>query len=289
MESITFLLLLTTIVLSAFRNIFSKKISSAAFGSRKFFLLQALIFLAGGTVVTLIGLPKSVSLQTVGLALCYALFLLLAQWFYTAALSKIKVSICSTVYSLGFIIPTLVGSLLWQESFSAFNIFGVLFALAAVIVSGIAPSDNGQKSEKRHFFLILVAMFSSGMLGVIQKIQQSIPNVSTEKEAFIAVAFFTAAIISFLSFSIAKSNADCPTQSNCVTAATTGAIFGICNLINTFLAGKLKSAVFFPVQNISVILISVMLGKLIFKEAFKKKELLVFSLGVCAIVFLSLF
>ena len=70
--------------------------------------------------------------------------------------------------------------------------------------------------------------------------------------------------------------------------AITGLCFGGANLLNTILAGRMKSAVFFPLQNISTILLSTLLGTLIFKEKITAKTAVIILLGALTVVVFSL-
>ncbi len=282
------ILLVLTISLSAGRNMLSKFVSKTAFGKKSFYRLQACIFTSGGIALAVFTDFKVPSILTVVLALAYALFLILAQWCYTVALGKIRVSICSTIYSLGFIIPTLSGVIFWNERFTAFDFLGLCAVIAAIIISGQnRRTACGQPTKKVFFIALVIAMLSSGGLGLMQKTQQSLPH-SEEKSIFVLIAFAVAAIVSFVSSFFAKEDEEAPKKKQFVFAMLTGACFGICNLLNTTLAGKLDSALFFPLQNISVILLTIVLGCLITKEKLTKKSAIIFILGAAAMIFLNI-
>ena len=63
--------------------------------------------------------------------------------------------------------------------------------------------------------------------------------------------------------------------------------FGLANLLNTILAGRLDSAVFFPVLNISTILFSIVSGIILFKEKLFKNDILVLILGIISILLIT--
>ena len=107
-------------------------------------------------------------------------------------------------------------------------------------------------------------MFSSGGLGIMQKVQQS-SAAANEKGAFLFVAFCFAFCCSFAAFLLSHEKTGFPVQRT-LYPALTGLCFGGANLCNTILAGKMKSAVFFPLQNISTILFTTLLGIFLFKE-----------------------
>ncbi len=282
------ILLVLTITFSAGRNILSKFVSKTAFGKKSFYRFQACIFSSGSIALALFADYTVPSPLTVGLAVVYAVFLILAQWCYTIALGRIRVSICSTIYSLGFIIPTLSGAVIWNESFTAFDFLGLCAVIAAIVISGYKEKTDGEQSVGKVFFIALViAMLSSGGLGLIQKTQQALPH-SEEKSMFVLISFIIAALVSFVFSVFAKADEEAPKQKQFVFAILTGACFGICNLLNTTLAGKLDSALFFPIQNVSVILLTIVLGCIITKERFTKQSAMTFLLGAIAMVLLNI-
>jgi glucose uptake protein GlcU len=66
-----------------------------------------------------------------------------------------------------------------------------------------------------------------------------------------------------------------------------GLFFSTCNLLNTYLAGRLDSAIFFPVLNIGGILLSTLLGFIIYKEKPTKRDLIILLLSITAIILVN--
>ena len=141
MDALSLLLLISSILLSSGRNLLSKNISDAPFGTRGFFLCQSLIFGAGSIILLPLAMSSllSPSGTTLLLAFIYSVLLIVAQWFYTLALSRGKVGISATVYSLGFVLPTLSGVLFFDESLGVVNALGIAAVLPTVIISGLKP------------------------------------------------------------------------------------------------------------------------------------------------------
>ena len=103
------LLLLLAVLLSSGRSICSKKIKIQGDNKSGFYISQAVLFLAAGATV-LICNPSAVaniSGMTFGLALVYGVLLIVSQWCYTISLQQGPTSICTMLYSFGFIFPTL--------------------------------------------------------------------------------------------------------------------------------------------------------------------------------------
>ena len=284
-----YLLLALSIVLSTGRNLFSKKLSDVKFGTRPFFLCQGVLFLFGAVALLILGDGTfgRVSFYIFVCAAVYGLLLILAQWFYTAALAKGNTALCSTVYSLGFIFPTLSGAILWSEEFSFLDFAGILCAVSAIVVSGLKAQAREKASKSYYFIPLVIAMLASGGLGIVQKVQQK-SAYADQKSIFLLIAFLLAAEIS-LSFALftKKADSDPIRPRKLAVASCIGLFFGCCNLLNTSLAGMLDSAIFFPTLNIGVILLSMICGVVFFKEKIKRRELTVLILGLSSILLLN--
>lgn len=286
----TLYLLGISILLSTGRNLFSKRLSNTRFGTDSFFLCQSILFLFGGISLLLFGgiSWNAVAAQTWLYALLYGFLLICAQWFYTAALSAGNTALCSTVYSMGFIFPTLSGAIFWSESFGFFDFFGILCAVAAILFSGKTQDGKSEAHHNRYFVPLVIAMLASGGLGIVQKLQQK-SAYAEERASFLLIAFLLAAAISLLASSIEK-NKQCvaPQKSTVAVAACVGLFFGCCNLLNTILAGRLDSAIFFPSLNIGVILLTLLCSIVFYKEKIKKNDVLVLLLGSASILLLNI-
>lgn len=271
------------------RNLLSKLVSGVDFGTKAFFRMQGILFLAGGAVVVVFGGCGAASRQTLWLAVAYGALLLMAQWGYTAALKTGKIAVCSTVYSLGFVFPTLSGSLFWNESLSVCDGLGILTVIPAVLLSG---RGNGQsteeKTDSRAFFApLLLAMAASGGLGILQKLQQK-TAFAAESASFVAGAFLFAGAVSLVCSLAGKSNEMVVPRKTALAAGGIGVAFGYSNLCNTLLAGMLDSVLLFPALNIGCVLFSILVGWLFFKERLTKKDGAVLLLGLLAVLLICL-
>ena len=282
-----YLLLTLSITLSSCRNLLSKNLSSAAFGTRRFFIRQSTLFATGAVAVALLGIKELClpSAQTLLHGAIYACLLIFAQWFYTVALGKGNTGTCSTVYSMGFILPTLSGALFWSEQLSVLNTVGILCAAAAIICSADFSAESKAKSS-HGYIPLLIAMLASGGLGIMQKVQQR-SETADERGVFILIAFVISAIVS-AACAIAKGDETVPVKKAEIGIASgVGLAFGCCNLLNTALAGMLPSAVFFPTLNIGTILVTLICGIIFYREKLQRKNILVLILGATSILLLA--
>ena len=285
-----YLLLALSVVLATGRNMLAKDISKINFGTRQYFLCQGVLFLLGGGALLAFGDVSffRVAPITIIYAVIYGIVVLLSQWFYVTSLNKGNVALCSTVQSLGFILPTLSGAIIWREELYFLDYVGILCAVAAIVVSGASKSTEKKNNGSGYFIPLLIAMLASGGLGIVQKFQQKSPYAD-QKSVFLLIAFALAAAISFIFFAFSKKQYEGEFKMNKLTIASfAGICFGCCNLINTILVGRMDSAIFFPTLNIGVILLSVVCAALLLKEKMTKKEISVLILGGASILLLNL-
>ena len=277
--------LLLAMCLASGRTIASKKMSSDIQGKTHFFQTQMVLFISAAALIVVVGVKElsSISALTVVMGLIYGLLLVLSQWMLTLSLKDGNTSFCSIIYSLGFIIPTLSGAIFWNEMFTIANGVGLLIAIVVIALSANKKTHSESKVQDVPFN-IYIAMIASGGLGLMQKIQQS-SKVADEKMVFFLVAFAFAFLCSWVAYAVCR-------QANSrrnlgIMPIITGLCFGGSNVCNTVLAGRLPSAIFFPVQNISTIVLSTLLGIILFKEKMSLRNVIVLLLGVLVIVLFS--
>ncbi len=274
-------LMLSTVLLGAGRNLLSRRISGVPFGQRGFFLRQGIIFAAGfGALIGFAG--KGPSLPTAGMALVYAALLLSAQWGYTSALAALPVGLCSTVYAMGFILPTLSGAIFWGEPFALREALGLMLVIGAILLSRQPVPGENPQHRRAAWCTLMLAMCASGGLGLMQKIHQRTP-FGEEGGSFMALAFALAAVSFLCAACSRKSSGE---KRGILPAALAGLCFGGCNLLNTTLAGRLDSAVFFPIQNIGVMGCTIVSGWLICRERLTRRDALVLLLAIGAVMLL---
>ena len=283
------LLLLLSASLASSRNVLTKSFAPFSFKRREFFLLQATIFGIGSVALLIVNFFafNGISSFTVLFALVYGVLLVCAQWFYTIALSNGKTAICATIYSFGFLIPTLSGVIFWNENITIFGFFGILIAIPVLVISGINKKSSGKEGSSTSYFLpLIIALVCSGGLGIVQKIQQG-SEFKNQTSSFILVAFVFCFIFSLSLFLFLKKGPTKVQGKNLASGSLIGVFFATCNLLNTYLAGKLSSSVFFPAINIGSILFSLILGLIIYKEKPTKKDVLVLILALISIILVN--
>lgn len=289
MDFISLILLLVSVLFASSRNVLTKSFAPFSYKNREFFGLQAILFGTGSALLLLVNAFNfnGISIFTVLIAIVYGTILLCAQWFYTIALSNGKTAICATIYAFGFLIPTLSGTIFWQEKITIFGYLGILMVIPVLIISGMSKkSSNKINTTKSYLLPLIAAMICSGLLGIVQKIQQK-SVYQPETRSFILIAFilcFTASLLFFVFSPRGKSKIQ---VKNLYTSSLIGVFFATCNVLNTFLAGRLNSSIFFPAINIGTILFSLILGLIIYREKPTKKDFIVLILSVISILLVN--
>lgn len=275
-------LLLISTTCSVGRNMFNKRISGNPFPSKAFFCAQAILFLAADIFILLFAKLETPHKFTVIYAVIYAFCLIGAQWFYTMALQKGTTSVCAAVYSLNFIFPTLSGALFWKETLGLTKIIGILLVIPALYFSSL---QNGPKEKKNPVIPLLLSMVCAGGLGIMQKVQQSSPY-EIQTGSFMLISISLASIFSLIGFLFQKKD-DTPLKIQ-PASFICGFCYGGANLLNTMLAGRLDSALAFPMINISVIVTTLIASLIIYKEKLKKKDVGILIFSVASILVLNL-
>lgn len=285
-------LLVLSVLSAGVRGIFSKNVSDAEFGEKKFFSRQTVMFLSGSAVMWFILLVRSdfgLSTTTLIYSLLYGLMLLITQYGYIYALKKGNLGMCTVVYSVGFIFPMMSGSIFWNETLNAFNVIGILVAISVIVILVIkAIKDNPKEIFGTYLLPLIFAMLASGGLGILQKVLRKSPYPD-QSGMFIAIAFTFAGVVSFIISCLTphKENEKI-SDIKTLTSSIVGVTFVLTNFLNTLLAGMLPSAVFFPTYNISNMIFSMLVGVIIFREKLKIEDYLALGLGVTAVVLLAI-
>ncbi len=238
-----------------------------------------------GYIATLPSQPWFIYAAIMGLFF-FLIFNVIAQ---TVAHHGVMVS--STAQKLSLIIPVLVAVLFFKETITLYKIIGISAAIVAVyLVSYQNSSLNLTYKSKWIVLLPLLTWLGSSLvdlsLYLVDKLQLASGLGLKFTSAMFLCAGFSGLVV--LIYSIFKGSRRLDIKS-----IIAGVILGIPNFFSIYLVLKLlgdgwSGSIVFPLLNVSIILISALIGVLLFKEHFNKRKGLGFAFAVAAIVFLSL-
>lgn len=186
--------------------------------------------------------------------------------FLLFALSSQKAGITITaVFSkMSVIIPVILGVFLYNEQFNTFKIIGGVFTLFAFIL--IFHKKDKVNFDYRLMLFPVLIFFGNGMIDSILKyaefhfIQDDIIFFLT---TIFAVAFSVGCIVSIIRYVANRNKIR-------LKNIFGGMILGLLNFGTTFFMikamGLFESNVLFPVQNIGIVMLTAIIGLLVFKE-----------------------
>ena len=240
-------------------------------------------------VMLLGGIPKRPSWETIGLGAGYGVVIAGFLLSKMQALATGNMSVTLMVGSCSMVLPTILGSLIWHEAVSVWQGAGLVFLIIAMGLS--VRRSKGQSGGLRWKGYCVLFFVFSGLSGFLFKVQQN-SAVSEQVAEFVWIA----AIVSAAGLTAAAfmknrlEHAPCPRISR---AAWKPMIFcGICscayNWINILLAGRMPSAMFFPLFNGCVILGGVAVSHFAFGESLSGRQMFALGLGVVSMIIVGI-
>lgn len=293
-----YFLISLSVVSSTARSLFSKGLGTANSGKYGLARSNVLIFSAALAVIVIHGAVTGVgtpSFFTCAAGVLFAFFVATAQILYMRALELGAASVTAFIYSSGFLLPTAAGVVHWHEALTVTKTVGTLLLLLALFLMAWNPEEmsakknaDAKRGTSRVWRLCAFgAMFCSGMLGLLQKVHQTSPH-KPELSAFLLVAMVCAATFSAVLMCAAKKNSktayDAKTSA---VALTCGAFYGAVNIINLALAGMIPATIQFPLINGGGIILTALMGKIIFREKVSIRKWIGIAIGIVAIVVIS--
>ena len=304
------LLLALSVFLSANKSVLTKMIKSENESFLQTMKKNILAFFIGFLILLCLGASH---LQTAAsapflLSFLYAFFTLLAQVAFAVSVSIGPCSISTLFYSCGFIIPTLWGSLYYQEGLSPIAIAGLVLILATFVL--FTQKDKKMKIRFLWIITALLGFIGCGLMGVIQKIFiKNNPHLSLQLFLIPAFAFVVALGALFLAFlylfnkkkssgdknfpqnkskeslkKIAKKNR----LSSILFTLFLGVTLGVVHTVNTHLTGAFPSYITFPVINGGMVVATSIFSFLYFKEPLSKKKFFGLFTSIIGIILLSI-
>ncbi len=291
-----YLLLALATLASSAKSIVCKKIGHDTQNARQVMFLNSNIYMLASLIILICFSNKinsffEISAFSFWFSLVFAAFLLLTQMLQIYSMSSGFASLTSLIFSCGFLIPIFYSALFLDESISIYQIIGIAILLVSLVVV-LKPSKDGSFSVM-WLILAVASMLSSGFTAVIQKIHQC-SEFKEELAPFIFYALLFSAAFSFiLSFLIKgdcteKRTAIYKSKSALLLMLTDGLIVGILNFSNLKLAGTIPAVIHFPVYNVCSMILTAIVGRLLFGERVGVRKLIGFGIGLAAITVIGL-
>ncbi|WP_218598639.1 EamA family transporter [Polaribacter sp. NJDZ03] len=199
------------------------------------------------------------------------------------------VSVASVAGKMSVVIPVVFGVLLYDESVTYLKIIGILIALVSVYLASVKEDKNSLKKAGLLFPILL--FFGSGAIDTTLKYVEVNFVQKNEASLFSGSLFGFAAIFGLLILLIKTIQKKEPFEFKNIIA---GIILGVPNyftivfLIKAMQTAGIESSTLFTINNVSVVVVSTLVGLLLFKEKFSLKNKIGVALAILGIVLVTI-
>ncbi|SHJ54066.1 Glucose uptake protein GlcU [Arenibacter nanhaiticus] len=207
-----------------------------------------------------------------------------------ATSQKSGVSVASVATKMSLVIPVLFSVGFYNEKLSFLKIVGIVLALAAVYF--VSVKEKGFKINKRVLILPLSVFIGSGIIDTSIKYLETSWVPQEEFPLFSAAVFASAASIGFIYLIIKSFKTRISINLKNVLAGVCLGIpnyFSVYFLLNALQHESLSTATVFTLNHVAIVMLSTLLGIILFKEHMSKKNWAGIALAVASIFLVALF
>ena len=207
---------------------------------------------------------------------------------YSTRLSGVAVT--TIAGKLSMVIPILFSILYFSEKTTILKISGLILATIAVVLTSYRPID---KAKNIKLIAIPIAIFlGSGITDSIVKYAQTYHVPNSLSLLFPAVVFLTALLLGLVFILIKPKSLS---KNISIAELVGGTILGIANFGSLYFFilalnnSKLDSSIVFGLNNICIVLFSILIGLTFFKEKFSRVNFAGVLMAIIAILILMNF
>lgn len=199
------------------------------------------------------------------------------------------VSVVSVATKMSVVIPVVFGIYVYAESTSFQKLIGVVLALIAVVMVSIKPKSNVR--IKNNLLLPFLVFLGSGIIDTSIKYLETFYIEDNGIPLFSATIFGCAAIIGILFLVFKKIKSDLKFNKLSLLG---GFILGLVNYASIYYLLKaldhetLESSTIFTVNNVTIVMLSGIVGLLLFKEKLSSKNWLGIGIAILSILLVTL-
>ena len=202
----------------------------------------------------------------------------------------VGVSVASVATKMSLVIPVIFGVLVYKEELGIIKVVGILLALAAVYFASIKEKKISIK--KSALILPILVFLGSGIIDTSIKYVQEVHIKENEFPLFSATVFAAAAIVGlvFIGFKTFKTPFKINFR-NVLGGIALGVpnYFSIYYLLRALQNPSLNSASVFTINNVAIVMLSTLLGIILFKEQISLKNWSGIALAIISIVLVAIF
>ena len=196
---------------------------------------------------------------------------------------KNGVSVASVAGKMSIVIPVLFGIYLYDENLTIQKIIGIILALFAVFLT---TSKGGTAVKKGSFLFPILLFLGSGIIDTLIKYIQTSYVSDSELPLFSAILFLQAGLLGIIVFLLK------PTKiygKNIIAGILLGIInyYSIIYLLKALNNKTMGSAEIFTINNVAVVMLTTIVGLLLFKEKLILKNWIGISIAIISILLIT--
>ncbi len=297
-----YLILALATLCASGKALFCKAVGSAK--GREIFLANFKSFSVATLVALCFAAPDlkglaTLSPFTLGLSAIFAASVFFTQLMQMKAMSEGPASLTTLIYSAAFLIPIVFGAIMWKEPISVVQYIGIGVLLISMFL--IIWSRSEEKINLKWLLFVFLAALGSGLNAIIQKLHQFSEH-SDELTLFLLFALAFSAVISIVGYLVyrpkeqlqeikcdSNEKKSLRAQLYKLSPIPLGICVGLLNFLNLMLAGRLPSAVQFPVYNVGSLILTGVVSVILFKERLGTRRIIGCIIGIVAIVLIGMF
>ena len=211
--------------------------------------------------------------------------------FYLAAITTQRsgLSVVSVATKMSVAIPVLFGIFFFRESAGALKIFGILLALGAVYLTSVKKKE-GLTIQKKNLLFPLLVFLGSGVIDTSINFLETTYVSEADVALFSSTIFAIAGMIGvcILIFQKLEGNLEMNFR-NIVGGIALGIpnFFSIYFLVLALRTEGFESSAIFPINNVSIVMVSTILGILLFNEKLILKNWIGITIAVLSILIIA--
>ncbi|MBO0322498.1 EamA family transporter [Muricauda sp. CAU 1633] len=200
------------------------------------------------------------------------------------------VSVASVATKMSLVIPVIFGIWLYNESLTWIQVIGIVLALVAVYLASL--KEKHIVINRKTLLLPFLVFLGSGIIDTSIKYFEELHLTDEEVPIFSSMVFGCAALSGLVFISIRSKKTPIKINFKNVLGGIALGVpnyFSIYFLIIALRSDMLGSAAIFTLNNVAIVMLSTLLGILLFKERLSLKNWGGVALAVVSIILVALF
>lgn len=200
---------------------------------------------------------------------------------------KNGLSVASVSGKMSVVVPILFAVFVYKEQLGFLKVIGIIIALLAVYFTSVKEKSNTIPFDKKTLIYPILLFIGSGIIDTFIKYMETNYIDSSEVPYFSAVVFSFAGVFGFITLIIKR-------DFNFKLKSVIGGIllgvpnyFSIVYLLKALQNEQLNSSTIFTINNVAIVMLSTILGIVIFKERLIKKNWLGIILAIISILLVA--